>query len=184
MYCGIDVGLKKCHAAVIGDGIEFLGDYEELDLSDIKVAGIDAPLSFPERGAFRECERLLLKMGIRLFPSGAPFFQKIALRGMEIAEELRSMGIEVYEVYPYAARAILNIAPKAKKRTKEGLDEIIRDLSRFVEVESANHDEVDAIIAALTVMMFDRGEGVLLKGSDGEIVVPKGRLQLGLISFE
>ncbi len=183
MYCGVDVGLKKCHAAVISDGVEFVGEYEELDLSDVKLAGIDAPLSFPERGAFRECERLLLKMGIRLFPPTASFFRKISLRGMEIAEELRKKGVKVYEVYPYATRVILDIAPKAKKRTKDGLSEIICSLSRFVEVEKANHDEVDAIIAALTVMLYDRGKGILLKGSDGEIVVPKGNLQLSLGGF-
>ncbi|WP_290596553.1 MULTISPECIES: DUF429 domain-containing protein [unclassified Archaeoglobus] len=102
---------------------------------------------------------------------------------MEIAGELRKRGIKVYEVYPYATRVILDIAPKAKKRTKDGLSEIIHSLSRFVEVEKANHDEVDAIIAALTVMMYDRGMGILLKGSDGEIVVPRGNLQLGLSGF-
>lgn len=180
MYCGIDVGLKKCHAALISDRLEFVGDYTELDLDNVRVTGIDAPLSFPAKGSLRECERLLLKMGIRLFPSGAPFFRGIALRGMEIAEELRSKGVEVYEVYPYATRVILNIAPKAKKQTKSGLEEIRAELSRWVEIPELSHDEVDAVIAALTVKLFSEGMGVKLEGIDGSIVVPKGRVQLSL----
>jgi predicted nuclease with RNAse H fold len=180
VYCGIDVGLKKCHAALISERLEFVGDYEELDLDRVKVAGIDAPLSFPARGMLRECERLLLKMGIRLFPSGAPFFRSIALRGMEIAEELRGKGVEVYEVYPYATRAILNIAPKAKKQTKGGLEEIRAELSRWVEIPELSHDEIDAVIAALTVKLYSEGMGVKLEGIDGSIVVPRGRVQLSL----
>ncbi|WP_202319406.1 DUF429 domain-containing protein [Archaeoglobus neptunius] len=182
MYCGIDVGLKRCHAAVISDRLEFSGLFEELRLDNIMAAGIDAPLSFPSRGSFRECEKLLLKMGIRLFPSGAPFFRKIAIRGMEIAEELRNIGIRVYEVYPYATRVILNIAPRAKKRKKEGLMEILGSLSRWVEIDAVSHDEADAIIAALTVKMYEEGKGVMLKGSDGEIIVPMDPTQLRLSS--
>lgn len=180
MYCGIDVGLRKCHAAVIDKDIVFVGDYGKLNLDDIKVVGIDAPLSFPAKGAFRECERILLKMGIRLFPSGAPFFRKVVIEGIKIAEDLKRRGIEVYEVYPYATRVILNIAPKAKKHKREGLAEIVRDLSKFIEVDKVTHDEIDAIIAALTVKMYKEGRGIKLRGSDGEIVVPKGSIQLGL----
>lgn len=180
MYCGIDVGLKKSHAAVISDGIEFIGEYEDLKFEGIKAAGIDAPLSFPVRGAFRECERLLLKMGIRLFPSGAPFFRKVALRGMEIAEELYSKGIRVYEVYPYATRVILGIAPKAKKSKKDGLVEISKALSKWIEVDAVTHDEVDAVIAALTVKLYEEGRGVKLDGIDGSIIVPAGNVQLSL----
>ena len=180
MYCGIDVGLKKSHAALISDSLKFVGDYEELELEGVEVAGIDAPLTFPARGSLRECERLLLKMGIRLYPSGAPFFRSIALRGMEIAERLRKMGIEVYEVYPYATRVILNIAPKAKKQTKNGLEMIRAELSKWVEIPELSHDEVDAVIAALTVKLYQEGKGVKLEGIDGSIVVPKGKVQLSL----
>ncbi len=184
MYCGIDVGTKRSYAAVIkGRRVLYLGDYKDVDV-EFGFAGIDAPLSFPKKGAFRECERLLLKMGIRLFPSGAPFFRKIALQGMRIAEELKKKGVRVYEVYPYATRVILNLAPKARKHRKDGLAEIIESLNKYVEIDEASHDEVDALIAALTVKMFVEGEGVVLKGHDGEIIVPKGEIQQNLLWFE
>ncbi len=183
MFCGIDVGLRKSIVAVIDEGVVFTGKYEDADLSDVKAAGIDAPLSLPREGTLRECERLLLKMGIRLFPSGAPFFRKIVLRGMEIADELRKKGIEVFEVYPYATRVILNIAPGEKKQRKEGLKKIADSLSRFVKVEGLTHDEVDAVIAALTVKMYYEGRAVILRGEDGEILVPKGEVQQSLVEW-
>ncbi len=184
MFCGIDVGLKKCAVAIIDDSLVFVGDYGEADFSKVKAAGVDAPLSFPKAGPFRECERLLLKMGIRLFPSGAPFFRKIALRGIEIAEELRKKGVEVFEVYPYATRVILDIAPGEKKQKKEGLEKIREALSKFIEIPELNHDEVDAVIAALTVKLYYEGKGVVLKGSDGSILVPKGELQKSLAEWQ
>ncbi len=175
MYCGIDVGLKRSIAAVIDKKLVYLGDYRSIP--DVKAAGIDAPLSLPKSGYLRECERKLLKMGIKLFPSGAPFFKKIALRGIEIAEELRSRSIEVFEVYPYATRVILNIAPKANKRTKSGCREIEKALSRYIEVKDLNHDELDAVIAALTVKLYYDGKAELIDCEDGAILIPKINIQ-------
>ncbi len=176
MFCGIDVGLKRSVAAVVGGRrLLWVGNYEDLDVSKVKAAGIDAPLSFPASGNFRECERELQKRGITLFPPAAPFFRKIAERGIEIAEELRAKGVEVFEVYPYATRVALGIAPKAKKRTKGGLATILRDLRRYVDVPELNHDEVDAVIAALTVELYFEGRGEIVIGRDGSILVPKMR---------
>ncbi len=177
MYCGIDVGIKKCVAAVVTDKVLWVGEYEELKLEDLKAAGIDAPLSFPDSGSYRECERKLIAMGIRLFPPKANFFEKISLKGMEIAKELKLKGVRVFEVYPYATRVILDIAPKAKKRKKSEAEKIRKELERFVEIpksfQKMNHDEIDAIISALTVKLFFEGDGMEVWGRDGSIIIPK-----------
>ena len=184
MFCGIDVGIKRCSAAIINDELTFVGNYEDIDFSKVKAAGIDAPLSLPNQGSLRECERILLKMGIRLFPSGALFFRKIVERGIEIAKELRSRGIKVFEVYPYATRVILNIAPREKKNRKDGIKKIVSDLSRYIEVPELNHDEVDAVIAALTVKLYFNKKAIILEGSDGSILIPKAEVQQTLIKWE
>ena len=165
---GIDVGLKRSHIAVLDRcKVIYVGLYGECDL-DFDFAGIDAPLSFPTKGHFRECERRLHEMGIRVLPP--KFIEGIARRGMAIAEELRRRGVEVYEVYPYATRVILNIAPKANKRKKEGRIEIAKSLRRFVEFgELKSHDDLDAVISALTVKLYIEGMGERL----GEIIIPK-----------
>ncbi len=170
MIAGIDVGVRRCHIAIIEDDkVVYTGILEDCN-EDFKFAGIDAPLSFPAEGYFRECERKLHKMGIRLLPP--KFIEKIALRGMEIAKELRSRNVQVYEVYPFATRVILGIAPKANK--KKEIKEIIRDLRRFIDVKDVNdHNIIDAIISALTVKLYIEGHGEIVEGKDGSILIPK-----------
>lgn len=172
---GIDVGLKFCKLAVIDEKISYIGDYKKDELREVIAVGIDAPLTLPKSGLLRECEKKLLKLGIRLFPSGAPFFRPIAIKGMKIAEELRKDCIKVFEVYPYATRVFMGIAPNAKKKTKKGLSEIRRELEKFVKIPELTHDEIDAVISALTVMEFLLGRGFVLSGEDGEIILPRGK---------
>lgn len=174
IYAGIDVGKKVCKMAIIDKELIYVGDYNREKLQKVFAVGIDAPLSLPSRGAVRECEKKLLSLGIRLFPSGAPFFREIALIGMRIAEELRAMGLKVFEVYPYATRVMMGIAPRAKKRSKDGLEKIRSDLSQFFAISDLSHDEIDAILSALTVKEFLEGRGFAVKG-EGEIIVPRKR---------
>ncbi len=171
MIAGIDVGRNVRVAVLRGRKVVYVGDLEDCGL-DFEFAGIDAPLSFPESGWFRECERKLQRMGIRMLPP--KFIEGVAFRGMEIAEDLRRRGVEVYEVYPYATRCILNIAPKANKRTGKGRREILKDLKRFLEFSTLeDHDSIDAAISALTVLLYVEGYGEMVEGRDGKILIPK-----------
>lgn len=172
LYAGIDVGKKICKMAIIGEELIYIGDYDKNKLKGVFAVGIDAPLSLPSKGTLRECEKKLLNLGIKLFPSGALFFREIALMGMKIAEELQSLGIQVFEVYPYATRVMKGIAPKAKKRSKKGLEELRLALSEIIKIPALTHDEIDAILSALTVKDFLEGRGFVLNG-DGAIILPE-----------
>ncbi len=176
MIAGIDVG-KVCHVAVIdGRKIVYVGTLEDCDI-DFEFAGIDAPLSFPKEGYFRECERKLHKMGIRLLPP--KFVERIARKGMEIADRLRRKGVTVYEVYPFATRVLLNIAPRANKKKLEERTKILKDLKRFVDVRDfEDHNVIDAIISALTVRLYLEGWGEIVDGEDGSILIPKPQFRL------
>jgi len=173
-FAGIDVGLRNSTMAVISGGkAEIYRDYRTGISERIVAAGIDAPLSFPERGFFRECERRLLERGIKLFPSGSPFFKRVVERGIEIAYEFEKIGIQVFEVYPFATRVLLDIAPDCNKRKKSCLNDIKKELENYVTAEINTHDEADAVISALTVKMFFEGQGELVSGKDGSILIPK-----------
>lgn len=175
--CGIDVGLKMSHVAVMeGRKVVSIFKVEDDQLDDLTsccAAGIDAPLSFPHKGTLRECEKSLIKMGIRLFPSGADFFRGVAEKGMQFSTTLEGSGVKVFEVYPYATRYILKIAPDVKKQKKGGRAAITTDLNRYTGItENLNHNEIDAVIAALTVSLYYEGHGRILKGSDGSMLIP------------
>ena len=171
IVCGVDVGVKKSYIALLsGRKLVYCGLYSHP--VSCNAVGIDAPLSLPKSGNLRSCERELLKQGIRLFPSGARFFRPVVEKGMQIAEEFRKEGIRVFEVYPYATRKILGIAPEVKKSKKEGQKKIVGKLSEFVDgVEDlSSHDDIDAVISALTVLLYFEGKARIV--GEGGILVP------------
>ncbi len=148
MIAGVDVGKESCMAVIEGSKVIYLGKVR-FDLP-VKYVGIDAPLEMPERG-FRECERRLLKMGIRVIPPR--FLKDIHEIGVGIAEEFGRRGVKVYEVYPYATRYVLGW--RWSKRRKEGRRKIIEGLREFLECpDTDDHNEIDAMISALTVKLY------------------------------
>lgn len=151
MIAGIDVGKISFMAVVDGSKVVYLGKLR-FDLP-VRYVGIDAPLEMPERG-FRECERRLLDMGIRVIPPR--FLKRIHKIGVRIAEEFRKKGAEVYEVYPYATRYVLGW--RWSKRDFEGRRKIVEGLRNFLDCPyTDNHNEIDAMISALTVKLYLEG---------------------------
>ncbi len=177
---GVDVGLRHSYYVITYD--RKVVERGELNLNhplEVDLAGIDAPLSLPKTGILRECEMKLYKLGIGLFPSGAEFFKPITLRGIEIAEFLKRHSVEVFEVYPFATRKILNIAPKSKKNRKSGLERIKSELRRYIEFDDLeNSDLVDAAIAALTVELYIEGKAEFVSGKDGSILIPRRDIEV------
>lgn len=142
------------------------------------IAGIDAPLSRPVEGTLRECEKLLLRQGIPCYPSGAKWVsdwvdKAIALRNW--AE--KNLNARVIEVYPYAARKVLDIGVGVNKRTKEGRQVIQAGLGRLIpgldEINTLlSDDELDAILSAYTAYLEWKGDAEKLDGRDGAIYLP------------
>lgn len=173
-YCGIDVGKYESHVAIIeGRTVVELSLFDDDNLPECYACGVDAPLNMPHNKTMRNCESALKKMGVGIYPSGSGFFKPIVRRGIEIAE-LMAWECIVYEIYPFASRKFLNLAPKAKKQTKKGREIITKALKEYVDAEDGlSHDELDAIIGALTVQMFCEGKGLKIGNGIGRIIVPE-----------
>lgn len=140
------------------------------------VAGVDAPLTLPSSGVWRQCDRELIRRGIPCYPPLAKTFAPVARFAMGVVEELRTAGVECVEVYPYAARVLLQLAPSARKATADGRAAIRCALQRYVRLqglpEVASHHALDAIIAGLTAGMYVAGRFQRVEGPDGAIVLP------------
>ncbi len=178
LIAGIDVGLKVSTICIMKDySILSLSKIDSFDIPhEIGYAGIDAPLSLPHSGNFRECERKIQRAGIPLLPPVSGFMKTLTQKGIEMKNYLESKGIAVFEVYPYATRVILGIGKNVKKTTMAGRKVIMDSLSRFLHnphVDIPSHDELDAILSALTVELFMEGKGEEIEGKDGKIIVPR-----------
>ncbi len=145
-----------------------------------KIIAIDAPLSRPEHGSMRECERRLRKHNIPCFPSGAEWVSKWVDKGIGLKEWAeRELGASVIEVYPYAARIALNMGVDVKKKRKEGRraiqDGLLAITGGLGEIAGDNlmsDDELDAILSAYTAYLVGKGSAVTIDGEDGVIYLP------------
>ncbi|MCD6529042.1 DUF429 domain-containing protein [Candidatus Bathyarchaeota archaeon] len=144
------------------------------------VVAIDAPLSLPpgrtsieERTDIhlRECDRELLKRGIRILPITLGGMRKLTQRGIKLRSILEAEGFTVIEVYPGGAQDVLGIPRKSKGRVLllEGLKRLgIKGLRR----EMSDH-ELDAVTSAFVGKLFLEGKSETLGDPKRGIVMPK-----------
>jgi predicted nuclease with RNAse H fold len=159
-------------------------------LEIVRLAGpdlvpIDAPLSLPkgrrtihDRSGehFRDCDRELLRLGIRFFPITLGPMRMLTTRGLALKRKLRTMGYRTVECYPGAAQDVWGL-PR-QHRSLQGLLTGLRKLGVRGLRRTVTGDELDAATAALVGRYFLLGQGVMLGGDSG-ILIPavKGNRQ-------
>lgn len=145
-----------------------------------KVIAIDAPLSLPpgrksieERNDvhFRECDRELLKRGIKFFPITLGPMRKLTERGINLKKFLKNKGFKVIEAYSGGAQDILKIL-----RKQQGLDELRKGLEKLgikgLTSEMTDH-ELDAVTCAYVGKLFLEGKSETLGVIEDGIIMPK-----------
>jgi hypothetical protein len=145
-----------------------------------RIIAIDAPLSLPpgrksieERNDvhFRECDRELLKRGIKFFPITLGPMRKLTERGIKLKKILKNKGFKVIEAYPGGAQDILKIP-----RKQQGLDELRKGLEKLgiKGLKSTMNDhELDAVTCAYVGKLFLEGKSETLGILEDGIVMPK-----------
>jgi len=154
------------------------------------LVSIDSPLSLPKGrvsvddddpgrrsfGIMRECERVLKRRGVNVYPSLIRSMQALTARGIRLARYFRSIGVPVIESYPGAAQDIMNIPRKGADLglLKEGLVEF--GISGEFEKHDVSHDELDAITSAVVGLFFMSGKFEALGNEDEEyLIIPNIR---------
>ena len=176
--CSMD-GPRRLHATILHSDTEIL-DFVRAARPDLVV--IDAPLSLP-RGRrtiedrsgphLRECDRVLLRWGLRFFPLTLGPMRMLTVRGMTLADRWRTTGLPVLEGYPGGAQDLLGIA-----RKQAGVGRLQRALKRRglggdLERRALTHDELDAVTIAWVGWQFRKGQGVLIGDpEEGQMLLP------------
>ncbi len=145
-----------------------------------RIVAIDAPLTLPpgrtsleERNEvhLRECDRELLKRGIKFFPLTLGPMRKLTERGMRLKRILEGENFVTIEAYPGGAQDVLGIPRKQKglEKMKAGLDNLgLKGLSNRM----SDH-ELDAVTCAYVGKLFLEGRAAVYGSHDG-IIMPKG----------
>jgi len=145
-----------------------------------KIVAIDAPLSLPAgrksieqrtKVHLRECDKELLKKGIKFFPVTLGPMRKLTNRGITLRRILESKRFKVIEVYPGGAQDILKIPRKQQglRRLRHGLEESgIKGLN-----DRMNDHELDAVTCALVGKLFLEGKTITYGTREQAIVMPE-----------
>lgn len=178
-FCVVDTDSMHATTRLLYTDIDLVKAVEE---SNPAVVAIDAPLSIPkgrrsleERSPIhlRECDRELLKRGIKFFPVTLGPMRKLTARGISLMEELRRQGFRVIEVYPGGAQDILGIP-----RKQRGLSQLRLALERLGVKglrEGMSDHELDAVTSALVAKMYLEGNYTALGDpQEGLMIMPRG----------
>jgi predicted nuclease with RNAse H fold len=145
-----------------------------------EIVAIDAPLSLPAGREsieqrtnvhLRECDKELLRRGIRFFPVTLGPMRKLTERGMNLRRILEKKHFRVIEVYPGGAQDVLGISRKQRglKMLRAGLEKAgVRGLN-----DRMSHHELDAVTCALVGKLFLEGKSVTYGTPEQAIVMPR-----------
>lgn len=150
-----------------------------------RIVSIDSPLSLPKgrtrvsdddparksAGIMRECERVLKRRGVNVYPSLIPSMQSLTKRGISLAHRFRSLGVPVIESFPGAAQDVMGIPRKrtSLRHLTSGLQEF--GLSGTFETQTISHDELDAITSAVVGAFFWSGRFEALGNEDEDYLI-------------
>lgn len=145
-----------------------------------KIIAIDAPLSLPPGRKsiteitnvhLRECDKELLRRGIKFFPITLGPMRKLTERGIRLKKVLKDRGFKVIEVYPGGAQDVWNIP-----RKQRGLEKLMNGLKNIgikgLKKDVSDH-ELDAVTCALVGKHCLDGKAEVLGTIDNGIVMPK-----------
>ncbi len=194
-YAVLDAAASLLDVGVAGDDAEIVALIER---SGARTIAIDCPLGLPagldcldavhecaasSPKGIRESELAVRALGFGLyFTTKKTIIRAMAERGIALRRTLEARGLQVLEVYPYATKRVLFGGPFPKKTRPEGLRWLRDRVTTIVPGAGAvgrdlSHDELDAIVAAYTALLFARGEAIALgNAAEGTIVVPTATL--------
>ncbi len=133
-------------------------------LSHARLVAIDAPLSLPNKGAFRDFERALLRRGYSLLPLSLISMRKLASIGIKLKNILENEGVIVLETHPASAKRALGLSDGDLMNITKRL--------RFCKRLPRNKDEIDALICLLVALLYEDGKTEEIKGEEGSMVLP------------
>ncbi|MCD6126358.1 MAG: DUF429 domain-containing protein [Thaumarchaeota archaeon] len=139
------------------------------------LVAVDAPLTLPRKNLaqpMRECDRALMRMGLRPLPLTLRSMKLLTLRGIKLREKLESSGFRVIEVFPTGAQKILGISTKRDgvKRLREDLQRLgLKNLPKEID-----GDILDAATCAFIGILYLKGLCIEVGDPDeGMIVIPR-----------
>lgn len=150
------------------------------------IISIDSPLGLPKGrccpqdscdcriyGILRECERILKKRGINVYPCLIPSMQKLTIRGIKLSKIFKEYGYVVIESYPGAAQDILGLPRKRINLKELEIDLMNMGIKPHSKNKIISHDEIDALTSSLVGYFYLTGDYEGIGNSyEGFLIIP------------
>ena len=124
-------------------------------------------------GIMRECERILRKRGIRVYPTLIKSMQNLTSRGIDLARTFRDLGYTVIESYPGGAQDLLRFPRKKINLRQLETDLMAMGIVPHSDREPVTHDQLDALTSALVGYFYLAGMYEAIGNNDeGYLIMP------------
>lgn len=140
---------------------------EKVEKIKPEIVAVDAPLTFS--GTNRKCDDLLKNYGT--LPVTLRGMEILAVRGTELAKELKKRDFSIIEIFATASAKILGLYAKSEREMQKNL--LNSRIKGDVEKRFLSKDELDAIFAAITGYLHIKGSTEIVGDDAGKIVIPK-----------
>ncbi len=145
-------------------------------IEDGDIILIDAPLSLPngrksiedrDGPHFRECDKMLRKLGIRFYPITIGGMRSLYKIGTKIAKSIsKKKGVNVYEGFPGASLDMLGL------KRKHIMPSLFKSFNVITKNKPKNIDEMDAGVLSITGYLYINKLAFNLGRDDGHIMIP------------
>jgi len=160
--------ISTCHLYENHEILEHLTKFEPTLIT------IDAPLSLPKKGTMRKADREMYRHGYPVFPPRFPAMEKLTLRAIKIAQQIKREKLHIIEVHPTSTRKALKIPTKDWEKIQNIF--LHMSLKGDLETHVLTSHEIDAVTAALTGHLYLQGKIDLIGDEEeGYTVVPTER---------
>ncbi len=144
---------------------------EKLEEIRPKIIAIDAPLTYSGRN--RRCDDELRVYGA--LPVTLRGMEVLAIRGRELAKELKTRNFNFIEIFATATGKILGFYSDNKKTAKREMQKNLlkANLSGDLERKLLTKDEIDAVFAAITGYLHLTNATRDVGDDEGRIIIPE-----------
>ena len=169
-FCDLEVtsGKKSVTTKILHFDVEIIGGVEK---TNPEIIAIDAPLTYS--GVPRKCDGELREYGS--LPVTLRGMEVLAIRGKQLAEELKAKNFKVIEVFSTASAKILGFYSEPGKSAERKMQKKLlkANLSGDIERKFLTKDELDAVFAAITGYLYLSGSTRTVGDDSGKIVIPE-----------
>lgn len=160
-FCALD-DKNNAEVCILHTDIEIINAVQK---ENPDIACIDGPLSKPAAGIMRKCDAELRRYGA--LPPMLMGMKALTERATKLRSALENLGFKVIEVFPNATANILGYYD----RDWRNIQGKMATLKIFFK-RNLTKDEIDAVSAAITGILFLRGQTKNIGDKGGVIVVP------------